>query len=113
MAAGVAASLARRNELGTAGDLMIAFFRGYARGRSGNTAPVTFNPWLDAMAAFTDGFMRNQDDSGPTVAANTGAMLEASANAASAMGFPDVKAYQRIFDQFTGAATPGDKGGRS
>ena len=113
VAADFATSLSRRNELGTAGDLLIAFFRGYARGRSGSAAPVTFNPWLDAMAAFTDGFMRAQDDQGPTVAANTGAMLAASANAASAMGFPDITTYQRMFDQFTGAAPNGGKGGRS
>lgn len=113
VAADFATSLSRRNDLGTAGDLLIAFFRGYARGRSGGSGPVSFNPWLDAMAAFTDGFMRAQDDSGPTVAANTGAMLEAQANAASAMGFPDVTTYQRMFDQFAGAALNGDKRGRT
>jgi len=102
VAADFATSLSRREGLGTAGDLMVAFFRGYARGRSGSAAPVTFNPWLDAMAAFTDGFARSQDGPGPTVAANAGAMLESQANAATAMGFPDMQAYQRIFDRFAG-----------
>lgn len=109
VAADFATSLSRRNELGTAGDLMIAFFRGYARGRSGSATPTTFNPWLDAMAAFTDGFMRSQDETGPTIAANAGAMLESQSNAATAMGMPDIKTYQRLFEQFAGAALPGGK----
>lgn len=109
VAADLATSLSRRNQLGTAGDLMIAFFRGYARGRSGgNSAPVTFNPWLDAMSAFTDGFMRGQGDEGPTVAANTAAMMQSATNAATAMGFPDVQTYQRLFDQFSSFGS--DKG---
>ncbi|WP_018698810.1 hypothetical protein [Amorphus coralli] len=102
VAADFATSLTRSNRFGTAGDLMIAFFRGYARGRSGDrSAPSTFNPWLDAMSAFTDGFMRSQGDEGPTVATNTAAMVDSANNAAAAMGFPDVQAYQRLFDQFS------------
>lgn len=90
VASDLATSLSRRGQLGTAGDLTVAFLRGYARGRSGRRAPVTFNPWLDAMSAFTEGFMRGQAP---------GSEGE-SAPGANWMSPPDMSAYQRLFDQF-------------
>ncbi|MDQ0316536.1 DUF937 domain-containing protein [Amorphus orientalis] len=90
MAADLATSLSRQSQLGTAGDLMVAFLRGYARGRSGTPGPVTFNPWLDAMSAFTEGFMRGQTPDDP--AARTAPFAPFTT--------PDMATYQQLFDQF-------------
>ncbi|MEW5424659.1 hypothetical protein [Amorphus sp. 3PC139-8] len=91
VAADLATSLDRKNQMGTAGDLMVAFLRGYARGRSGRRTPVTYNPWLDAMSAFTEGFMGGKP---PSV--DAGATLAP----ASFASFPDFATYQSLFDQF-------------